>query len=512
MNVGNICSGVRSALERSFQWRPLSTLMMGCSLVLLGCDPGSPADSGSLTGVAFSSAEGQPLALSPAFAPDIHDYTLRCAQGTNALTLTASVGTAGTVSLASPTALPIPGGLPIALQLNEDQAVVLNVSAPDGQLAQYWFRCLPHDFPTLAVAMHRDAGQPTPGWYLMGNSVVASGESGFAMILDGNGTPVWYSRSPGGALNVERLANNTVTYFEETLAQYRVRHLDTGQVSTVGAVGLPTDVHELQQLPSGNYLLLSYPPLTGIDLTGLQSYGSDSAILDCVIQEVDPSGALKWQWRASDHIDPVQESTYPTMLTANGQSLIDVYHCNSIEADGNGDLLVSARHLDSVFFIAKQTGKIVWKLGGARYSKDGAQLLTMLDAPNAAFFRQHDARFLADGGISLFDDQTAMPAPAVARGAEYRLDFAAGTAQLTMQYPGPTSSLAMGSFRHYEDGSRVVCWGAPSTGLLAVSEFDAAGANLLDISFGGQDYSYRGLKVPVSSFDLNVLRQAVGQP
>ena len=510
MNVGNIRSAAKAANKRSFLRRPLSMLMVGCSLALLGCDPGIPSDSGSLTGVAFASADGQPLTLSPGFAPDIHDYTLRCAQGTNALTLTASVGAAGTVSLVSPTALPLAGGQPIALQLNEDQAAVLDASAPDGQLTQYWFRCLPHDFPALAVAMHREAGQPTPGWYLMGNSVVASGESGFAMILDGNGTPVWYSRSPGGAVNIELLANNTVTYFEQTLAQYRVRHLDTGQVSTVGAAGLPTDVHELQQLPSGNYLLLSSPPLSGIDLTGLQSYGSDSAILDCVIQEVDPSGTLKWQWRASDHIDPVQESTFPKTTTDNGQSLIDVYHCNSIEADGNGDLMVSARHLDSVFFIAKQTGKIVWKLGGARYSKDGAQLLTMLDAPKATFFRQHDARFLADGGISLFDDQTAMPA--VARGAEYRLDFAAGTAQLTMQYPGPTSSLAMGSFRHYDDGSRVVCWGFPSTGLLAMSEFNAAGADLLDISFVAQDSSYRALKVPVSSFDLSVLRQAVGQP
>lgn len=510
MNVGKIDSEAGTAIAWTHAWRPLTMLMMGCSLALLGCDPGSQSDSGLLTEVTFASAEGQPLTLSPAFSPDIHDYTLRCAQGTNGLTLTAAVGSAGTVSLVSPTAAAVVRGQPIAVALDADQAAVLQTRTLDGQRTQYWFRCLPPDFPALVVALHREAGQPTPGWYLMGNSVVAPGESGFAMILDGNGTPVWYSRSPGGAVNIEMLAANTVTYFEANVGQYRVRHLDSGQASWVKAAGLPTDVHELQQLPSGNYLLLSYPPLSGIDLTGLQSYGSDSAILDCVIQEVDPSGALQWQWRASDHIDPVQESTYPKTLTENGQSLIDVYHCNSIAADRNGDLMVSARHLDSVFFISKQTGKIVWKLGGARYSKDGAQLITMLDAPSATFFRQHDARFLADGGISLFDDQTAMSA--VARGVEYRIDFAAATAQLTMQYAGPTSSLAMGSFRHYDDGSRVVCWGAPSTGQLAVSEFNAAGANLLDISFGKLEYSYRGLKVPVSSFDLNVLRQAVGQP
>lgn len=508
MNVGNVCSDARAARAANVKWRSVSVLI-GCSLALLGCDPGQ-SGRGPLTAVAFAATDGQPLTLSPAFSPEVYDYALKCAQGINTVTLTASLESAGAVSVIAPTATSVIAGQPIPLQLNEDQAAVLQTTTADGQLTQYWFRCLPHDFPALAIAAHPDAGQPTPGWYLLGNSVVAPGESGFAMILDGNGTPVWYSRSPGGALNIEMLADNTVAYYESTLAQYRVRHLDTGQVSLVQTIGLPTDVHELQQLPNGDYLLLSYPPLTGIDLNGLGSYGSDSAILDCVIAEIDPTGSLKWQWSASDHIDPVRESTYPKTVTANGRSMIDVYHCNSIAADGNGDLLVSARHMDAVFFIAKQTGKIVWKLGGAPYSKDGAQIITLLDAANAAFFRQHDARFLASGGISLFDDQTERAGGA--RGAEYMLDLATATARLTMQYPGPTNSLAMGSFRHYDDGSRVVGWGAPSTGYLAVSEFNAAGANLLDIGFGAQDYSYRGLKAPLSSFDLDVLRRAVGQP
>lgn len=510
MNAGNVYSGARAAVAKTAQWRSLSVMMVGCSLALLGCDPSSQSGPRSLAQVVFSSPEGQPLTLSPAFSPEVHDYTLKCAPGINTFTMTASPGSAGMVSLVSPMAVPVLESQPISFQLNEDQAAVLQAATAEGQLTQYWFRCLPHDFPTLLIAAHPEAGQPTPGWYLMGNAVVAQGEAGFAMILDGNGTPVWYSRSPGGAVNVETFANNTLAYYEAALAQYRVRHLDTGQVSSAQAIGLPTDVHELQQLPNGDYLLLSYPPLTGVDLTGLASYGADSAILDCVVQEIDQTGSLKWQWRASDHIDPARESTYPKVSTLNGQSMIDVFHCNSIAADGNGDLMVSARHMDSVFLIAKQTGKIRWKLGGAPYSKDGAQLITVVDAANAAFYRQHDARFLANGGISLFDDQTEKPG--VARGAEYMIDLTTATAQLTTQYPGPTNSLAMGGYRHGDDGSRVVCWGYSSSGYLAVSELDAAGASLLDISFGGPDYSYRGVKVPLSSFDLNVLRQAVGQP
>jgi hypothetical protein len=186
--------------------------------------------------------------------------------------------------------------------------------------------------------------------------------------------------------------------------------------------------------------------------------------------------------------------------------VVDVYHFNSIDEASNGDLLVSARHLDAVFLIDRTTNKVKWKLGGAAYSKDGAQLLHFNQ--DGGFFRQHDARFLPNGQISLFDDETAKPGPA--RGVTYSLDFVNAAASVTWQYAGPVTSTAMGSTRVYADGDTVIGWGFPSSGTLAFTEVNAAGHAVLNLSLTQGDRSYRVVKVPTSSLDIGVLRQAAG--
>src|SRR5262249_59208662 len=102
-------------------------------------------------------------------------------------------------------------------------------------------------------------------------------------------------------------------------------HLETWTTETVSTVGIPLDHHELLRLPNGDFMLLSYVPLAGVDLTGFQNYGPNSTIADCAIQEVDPQGNLVWDWRARDHTDPVRASTAPTQFL----DPLDGYHCNT---------------------------------------------------------------------------------------------------------------------------------------------------------------------------------------
>ena len=299
---------------------------------------------------------------------------------------------------------------------------------------------------------------------------------------------------------------------------YDVYHLDTQQrthIPTVNPAVNPTDLHELQQLPNGDHLLLSYRLTRGVDLTGLPSNPPghpNSTIADCVIQEVDPQGGLVWKWRGSDHIDPVNENTHPSVTTVNGEPVYDLFHCNSVEASPTGDLLVSARHLNAVFEIQRATGKIVWKLGGKPVNKDGAQILAIQNDPQNGPVMQHDARFRPNGDITLFDDRSQGGA---ARGVEYSLNLAYGTATLVAQFPSPLgqSSLATGSFRRYSDGHSVAGWGITgSTGDAALlTEFDAAGNDVLDMSFGNGVQAYRAVKVPLAMYDRQFLRHTAGR-
>ncbi len=432
-----------------------------------------------------TSIVASPAPLTPPFSTAIYDYYVRCSSGTNAITLT--VGTAS-------------GPSTIALDVVEDQAVVVE--------GQYWIRCLPHDFPTITVTTNSSAGAPTPGWYLVNSGV-------YGMALDTNGTPVWYTRGTS-VLDVDALTPNTISFMPNATAPFAygstnfvIDDLAAGTVATLAAVGSATDGHELRLLPNGDYLLLTYPFESNVDLTGLQTFGPDETIADCEIQELDPKGNLVWSWRAIDHIDPVRESVEPATDTISGQSIVDVFHCNAIDVDSSGNLLLSARHTNAIFYIDRATGKILWKLGGSEYSKDGADYIQIVDDPETSFSLQHDARFRPNGDISLFDDHGA--GTGVARGVEYALDHDANVATVAWQFLGIAASQAEGSCRRYADGETVIGWGLNSKDSRVVTEVNAAGDDVLDIAFSPNTASYRDIKVPLSQLDVSLLRSRVAE-
>jgi hypothetical protein len=449
------------------------------------------------------------LPLVPAFSPSVHDYVVRCAAGANGLTVTATPSGDASASMVQPVA----GGASAALRVLEDQAIVVQVENPFGATDQYWVRCLPHDFPSLAVG---GAGSAAPGYYLLGNAWLGSdGDAGFAMVLDARGTPVWYRRVSGSPGWVSSPAKNAIAYSPilgpyygvDPAGAFTILQLDTGTSTQVKAVGSALDHHELTPLANGDSLVLSYALTSGVDLSA-RGITATTTIADCEVQEIAPDGSLVWNWLASEHFDAAVESNDLLISTVNGAPVIDPFHCNSIDPAPSGDLLVSSRHMDAVFMISRATGKVLWKLGGVPSNKDGAQIVTLVGDAEGAFFHQHDARVLADGTITLFDNHTTAVAPA--RGMELTLDLATSSATTRWQYAASASSYAMGSYRRTADGSHMIGWGMLGNSKLAASEVDDAGTELFSLSFPAGDYGYRVVKAPLTSFDLDVLRSTAG--
>jgi hypothetical protein len=480
--------------------------------------PAAGGDAGTVVvdaGTSFAASLVTSLPLTPAFSPDIHDYYVQCAIGMTPLDVTVAAQPDATVAFLQPIATSPAASQTESLQLVENQAVVVSASS-GAETTEYWVRCLPHDFPQLSMVAHPDVGTPTPGYYLVGDTESATGESSYAMVVDVHGVPVWYSPTLNGnqPVNVESLTPNTVSFvaylyytFANTSWKYEVHRLDTNDVDLVQPVGEPLDVHELQLLPNGDYLVISDPITTGVDLTGLGTFGPNESMIGCDVQEVSPNGTVQWQWSAIDHFDPVMDTTFLETEAVAGASVVDPFHCNSIDVAPNGDLLISSRHMDTVFLVSKATGNVVWKMGGSPYTKDGATYLQVTGDPQTAFYRQHDARFLPNGQISIFDDATETSGHA--RGVVYAYDVSAGTASFVWQYAGTVSSVAMGSFRILPDGSRIIGWGEGGAPQLAFTEVDASGNDLLDFSFTDGDESYRALKVPLTQLDLGLMRSSV---
>jgi hypothetical protein len=513
------------------------------SVVSVHAAPG-PGNEGSIlvnTGI-VSNITTSPLPLSPAFSQNTHDYVIHCASGSNAITFTVTAGSAST----APTR-----------NLIENQPEIVqgaDPSNPTGPPVQYWIRCLPHDFPPI-TATKTGAG-PSPGYYFTG-TIIASPTypTEYAMILDTNGTPVWYQSavygSHAGASNVQLLPNDTVAWSPVNGPGvgatpglgYQLFNLDTQTTQQQPSPVQPPDLHELLQLPNGDRMELATPTVNcGTDTTlcpfgqpgffqaDLANGVTNHSYVDCIVQEVGPSGNLVWSWDAKDHVN-FRENRIQNAVTIGSQQYADVYHCNSIDVDPSGkDVMVSLRDTSAVYDINRSTGTIKWKLGGTTTGlTDGEPSLAITD-PEVTISGQHDARFQSSSvpsgtDVSLFDDHTncpppsnsTCPAPGPARAVQYHIAYTptSGTAMRTFNYPAPDGnpSVATGSFRRYNSSNdNVIDWGFHGANPEMMREVDAAGTPLLTFTFPVGQYTYRFLKVSTLPFDINLLRQTAGVP
>lgn len=278
---------------------------------------------------------------------------------------------------------------------------------------------------------------------------------------------------------------------------YVIQKLDGTITNEVRPVGSRIDPHELQVEPNGDYLILSEELQEHVDLTEFGG-GPDDTVKNAVVEEVTPAGELVWQWSTKDHIHLAETGRWwPTALTTEDR---DVVHINAIQPVGDDAVLISLRHTDAVYKIDKATGDVVWKLGGTWTPKS----LTVQGDPEGAYplGGQHDVRLLADGTITIHDNNTNLPSPP--RAVRYQIDEAAHTATMVEQLTDPLApaSFCCGSARRSSDGSWLMSWGGNSL----VTEFNAAKERTFKLGFGGVVFSYRATAAPDGILTAAALR------
>ncbi len=514
--------------------------------------------------VASPSDAATPLLLVPPFSPTVHDYYVRCAAGENPVTVSVSASPGANGLLVLPVTTPARPSQSVSFSI-VDNTTIIAMATNGVATTSYWVQCLPHDMPDWTWTVHAEAGAPPPpGYYLVGNWFPTKGQGGYAFVFDSNGVPVWYSGPfnvqpflyPGsaagfGPVNVDTVIPGTVSsllsFPKPTPGFYfNVEQLQPLGTSTVSCAGYTLTLHEMRWVKSsGHFLGLAIRAATA-DMTGVSiplpdggalPLGPDTTIEDQVVVECAPDGSVPWTWSAIAHFDPAAATVRPVaannhlLVPADGGPLVDPFHFNSIDVDEQGNLLVSSRNMDSVFYVEKSTGKVLWKMGGTSSSLDRARFVSL--APKDAFHAQHDARLLpgwsscagGTGQVSVFDDETG--SASTARGVVYDVVVAPGDAgadggcfdagppdgeatsraSVAWQYPGARNSIYGGSFRVLPDGSRVIGWGQNSLGNV-FTEVDEAGAPQIDFRFIPNEFSYRAIKVPASAFDASVLRQS----
>jgi len=137
----------------------------------------------------------------------------------------------------------------------------------------------------------------------------------------------------------------------------------------------------------------------------------------------------------------------------------DYIHANSIQKiNSNGDLLVSARHLDTIFIINRTNGRVSWSLGGP-YSKMSQN--NPIGDPLKGFSHQHSAYFIGDT-LLLFDNRNNFPKDA-SRIVSYSVD-PSNPDKALFKYnflePNGKRRPAMGYVSQLQNNTFIVGWGA----------------------------------------------------
>ena len=438
--------------------------------------------------------------LNPGFGWQKPDYVVRCAQGAAAIRVKGAKGWRAKVGKGAYR----PGGFTASLRSGDGRRTVVTFrKAGEGtRTHRFHLRCLPADFPPYGFERLGPGGPPF---------FTLQMENRYAAIVNDDGVPVWWYQAQFDPYNVDLQPDGTITFtpIDDISLQkgdYEVHSLNGRLLRIIKAEGTePPDVHELQLLDNGNYLLgMQYPYTADTSAFG----GSvNSQVLGIQILEVTPDGQIAYRWASGDHLSVSETPQRWWDDPLLDPEPYDTSHWNSVELIGEdaNRMLLSFRHLDAIYLVDRTTGAIVWKLGGT----PTPQSLDVIGDPHEGptlFGGQHDARMLPNGTITIFDNRTGLGEPP--RVVRYRIDESAGTATLVQQFQDPEVSVAFccGSARRIPHGEWLVGWGGSITG--TVGAYDRTGAPIFrfitDLTF-----TYRAYPAAEGEVDPVELRQAM---
>lgn len=302
-----------------------------------------------------------------------------------------------------------------------------------------------------------DGARPVSG-YILAPMVTPAGS--YLVIFDNTGRLVWY-RNFGQVPLVEakqQLNGNYTVFLGATRGWDKVPG-EFQEVDRSGALirtwkapeGYYTDGHEIQVRVENGVTVAYFFGYNFHSADGLSGYNPGDSIAGHQLFRATAAGDSKivhdaWQEFSTD------EMLEPPMPSG------DFDHPNALRFDTDGNYIISYRVLGTVVKVDKNTGKVIWRLGGLKSD------FTFLNDPQGGFSAQHDAQVLANGDILLFDNGWRHN-PQFSRAVEYRLDETAKTATLVWSYSHDPASFTpyTGSVQRMADGTTLIGFSGMNT-------------------------------------------------
>lgn len=324
---------------------------------------------------------------------------------------------------------------------------------------------IPNGFPTLT----RTGGDDPVGGFI---SLPVIGAVTAATFVDTQGRIVWYHiEDRDYVVQRVRLANDGASVLYNAVW---LQDLDPkGEIVRVSLDGTtmesypaPHTTHDFVELPDGS-LCAIYTDIREIE--GSDVYGD-------AILEIAPDGTSRTVWSAYDTYDPITE---PSMDDSDSTWT----HVNALHYDADHDALyVNLRNFSSMIKLDRQTGDVLWTLGGYHdeYTWGGDT-----EKPHG----EHGFEFVSPSELLMFNNGEGSAAASHAMG--FDIDQDAHTIEQTWAHHHDPELYvwAMGDVERRSDGGTRVTWSTSGT----MEQLDASGAFEWDLSVGfGTVFGYTG--------------------
>ncbi len=284
-------------------------------------------------------------------------------------------------------------------------------------------------------------------------------------------------------------------YYGSSQAYWIIADHNMIEIDSIQCTQGLTDYHDMVITDNNTYILQSYNNEV-IDLTSVG--GSEFEVVSSIlrIQEFDFNHNLIFDWYASDHLNIYD---YDNLFIGNIPGQTEWMHGNSIEVDYDNNLIISNRKSSEIIKIDRQTGDVVWIMGGPTNE------FTILNDPLNGVSWQHNVSRLENGNILVFDNGN-YHTPHTSRAVEYQIDEENKIATLVWEYQNPYDykSKAMGSAQRLPNGNTLINWGTIQI------EGVNMGANIMEVDYDKnivleiQYDTYQSYKVTKSHFEFNI--------
>lgn len=344
---------------------------------------------------------------------------------------------------------------------------------------------IPSDFPSFTSTISEATAL---GDIFITNSV----GSPYLLIYKNDGTPYFYRELNEGSHDFKVQPNGMLTYWMSgDVRGYMVMDRNFRNKDTLRCQnGFETDQHELQLLPNGHALMIAKEErnMTLIDPEG----NPNTTVIGNHIQEIDENGTVVLQWLCWDHF--ALEDSY---IENHELFELDYVHMNSIAVDYDGNLLLSSRHLSECTKIDRQTGEIIWRLGGKNNQ------FSFINDPDQISY-QHDFRPVPGKPdyYTLLDNGNKKT-PLYSRAVEFKLDTGDMTAEKVWEYrPSPDLfTRLMGNAQRLSNGNTLINWGEGT--LPKITEVTPDSLVVFEANFPRKMVNYRTFRFEFDGYMLS---------